>query len=1558
MRRTIIATTVMSLLLLAVGAASAAAETVAAPAPWWGITTGSRPTDLQSAVGNGADEVQRVSVTGTKGQFLVGDQATYFPQLVEYLRGMRTLASITAGTVLPFDAAAAEVQAALQRATPEHVVQVSGGPLAVGAGNLTNGSAEVTAVTTSAGAFAVGQAIYGEGIPSHTTITALEPAGPGTLTLSAEATETAAGVRLGALAAATGNLSAATGTGTLTEKSTEVTALATTAGTFAVGQEVSGAGIPAGTTIAALEPSGPGTLTLSAPVNENEGGSGVELHAGSRVVTGFSISAGAGAFVVGQAIFGKGIPSGTTITAVGAGSLTLSQPAGEAGTGVGLGVATTYTVTFPSQSVALVLAEANGYDAYLGAEELQLESSPGTVGASVVQQGTNSQQKLVVEAQNLGDAAARGCSAVAAGQGKYTEAECNTPAGSAAEGSFEKTPATITDKLPQGLRAVAAEGVTGEGRNSQRGVVSCKVRALGKEVTCTYGETPVAECGQIEKPPCTPTLPAFEQIEVLISVVVEHAPSPGEVNTATVSGGGAFGVRSATHGIEVNGTERFGTETYSLTPEQFGGSRDTQAGSHPFQLTTVVNANTKYDSALQQAAGEGPGNPRTVALVKDDVGELPAGLVGNPTPFEQCTDAQFATKFESELNGNHENFSVSECPASSAVGVALVHYSLLTVSSYIREFTVPVPIFNMVPLHGEPARFGFRVAGIVPVFLDASVRTGGDYGVTVSSHSIIQASWLTSVKLTFWGVPGSPLHDRQRGWGCLDGFGECPTSTNSSPPPFLTMPTSCGAFRSTLLADSWPYEGKESEEAKPATYELEENGHPLSVDGCNHLPFSPSLEVKPDVPNASTSTGLTVKLHLPQTAELNPEGLAESSLRDTTVTLPAGVAVNPSGADGLEACSEGLVGYEGEQEFPLEPGVKQLAFSSRLPGSFGSPAGEVLEPGVNFCPNASKIGTVDIASPLLPKGQDVTGSVYLAEQNSNPFGSLIAMYAVAEDPISGTVIKLPFNVSLNPSTGQLVATSENSPQLPFENAEFHFFGGERAPLATPSRCGAYTTQASFVPWSAESNPAHPEAPHTAESTFNITSGPNGSACTYPGQALPFKPTLTGGATNVNSGVFSPFTATMSRKDGEQNLQSLEVHLPPGLSGILTGVELCPEPRANLGECGPNSLIGETTVSVGVGGDPFSVEGGKFYLTGPYNGSGACSTPGTNGCAPFGITFEVPAKAGPFDLKRNSANPAGENPCDCVIVRGKIEVNPITAAITITSNPPGTPDAIPTSIEGIPLEIQHVNAITTRNDFQFNPTNCAKMEVTGTIHSSEGGTDTIGVPFQVTNCAVLGFKPGFKVSTSGKTSRKNGASLAVKLTYPKAPFGSQANIKSVKVDLPKQLPSRLTTLQKACPAKTFEANPAGCSADSIVGHATAITPLIPVPLTGPAYFVSYGGAKFPELVIVLQGYGVTLDLHGETFISKAGITSSTFHTIPDAPVGSFELNLPQGSDSALAANGNLCKSTLKMPTAFTAQNGAVIHESTPIGVTGCAKHKAKKAKKAGKRHKGKTTHGKK
>jgi hypothetical protein len=372
--------------------------------------------------------------------------------------------------------------------------------------------------------------------------------------------------------------------------------------------------------------------------------------------------------------------------------------------------------------------------------------------------------------------------------------------------------------------------------------------------------------------------------------------------------------------------------------------------------------------------------------------------------------------------------------------------------------------------------------------------------------------------------------------------------------------------------------------------------------------------------------------------------------------------------------------------------------------------------------------------------------------------------------------------------------------------------------------------------------------------------------------------------------------------------------------------LCGEAEANAGTCGPSSLIGETTVSVGLGGNPYTVVGGKVYITGPYDG------------APYGLSIVNPAKAGPFDLGN-------------VIVRGKIEVDPLTAALTATTDPAG-PHAIPHILDGIPLQIQHINVNINRPNFTFNPTNCNRLQITGTLGSDQGTSSTAPVPFQATNCATLAFKPQFKVTTQGHTSRTNGASLDVKLSYPSGSFGKDANIAMVKVNLPAQLPSRLTTLQKACPDHVFEENPAACPAASRIGIATARTPILASSLSGPAYFVSHGGAQFPELIIVLPGNGVTVQLHGETFISRAGITSSTFRTVPDVPVSTFELVLPEGPNSALGANTNLCKvkGGLKMPTAFVAQNGMTIHQTTPVKATGCPKvKKTKKAKKSSRKH---------
>jgi hypothetical protein len=423
------------------------------------------------------------------------------------------------------------------------------------------------------------------------------------------------------------------------------------------------------------------------------------------------------------------------------------------------------------------------------------------------------------------------------------------------------------------------------------------------------------------------------------------------------------------------------------------------------------------------------------------------------------------------------------------------------------------------------------------------------------------------------------------------------------------------------------------------------------------------------------------------------------------------------------------------------------------------------------------------------------------------------------------------------------------------------------------------------------------------STFEVNTG-----CITP----QFNPSFVAGTTNIQAGEYSPFTVSFGRQDADEFLNGLQMQMPPGLLGSLAGVPLCKEPQAAEGTCGQESLIGHTQVLTGPGQTPFLVTGGQVFLSESYKG------------APFGLSIVVPAKAGPYTLSGTTGH-------GTVVVRAAINIDPHTAALTVTSDP------LPTALDGIPLQLRVVNVTIDRPNFTLNPTNCDKLAITGTLTSKESAGVTVSSPYQVTNCAGLGFKPQFKVSTSGHTSRANGASLDARVIYPAG--AKLANIARVKVDLPKQLPSRLTTLQKACPAATFEANPAGCPVASVVGIAKASTPILPVGLSGPVYFVSNGGEAFPNLIVVLQGYGVRVDLVGDTFISRAGITSSTFNQVPDVPINSFELYLPQGLHSALAANGNLCTQRLTMPTAFVAQNGAVIHESTRIAVTGCGKAKA-------------------
>jgi len=1084
---------------------------------------------------------------------------------------------------------------------------------------------------------------------------------------------------------------------------------------------------------------------------------------------------------------------------------------------------------------------------------------------------------------------------------------------------------TVRETEVGGKEVPDIEGVAGEEKDFayNRGPVECSLPSA-HEVRCEF---------KPDLPEFTGKLSPFQEIEVRIGVAVGAQASSLEENHVQIAGGGGA-EKSLSRPLDVGEASGFGIESFAMVAEDEGGMPSTQAGEHPFQLTNVVTLDTSE-------ATENVRDQQPAGLPKDFTFQLPPGLVGNPTPFPRCSEAEFDT----EEAGTEHN----QCLASSAIGVATV--TVNTQGSGGALNTMTVPLFNLPPQIGEPARFGFEVKGFA-AFIDTSIRTGSDYGVTARVENVTEIPGFLSSKVTFWGVPGDPRHDGQRGWNCLEEErkGSCTPLGENNPPPFLSLPTTCSApLRATAQADSW----SEPHPAHLLQGPLFREYSMGTLDGCNHLQFEPSISVVPDVPHASSASGLRTDVHVPQRAALDPQGLAESAVRDIQVTLPEGVSLNPAGAGGLEACSEPQAGFSGFSEF--EAGVQQARFTPELPTP--------LQPGINFCPNTAKIGIVSIRTPLLPN--PIAGSVYVATQNQNPFGSLIALYLVAQDPISGTLVKLAGEVTLNQTTGQLTTTFANSPDLPFEDAELQFFGEERAPLSTPARCGVYTTAATFTPWSGTE-------PVPASSNFRITSGPNGGPC--PGASLPFTPSLTGGTTDIDAAAFTQLTSTLGHEDGEQSIQSAHLQLPPGLSGILSGVALCPEPQANAGTCSTASQIGEITVSAGVGSEPVTVSGGRVYITGPYNGTGACNVE-TPGCAPFGLSIVDPVKTGPFDLEHDTSNPSQQPTCDCLVVRAKITVDPHTAALSVTTNAPGEGHAIPQIVDGVPVQLKRVNVTVNRPGFAFNPTSCDPMRISASIAGDEGAFSVQSIPFQVTNCALLGFAPKFAASTQGKTSRSNGASLTVKLTYPAAPLGSQANIRSVKVRLPEALPSRLKTLQKACPAAQFATDPAGCPTASIVGHARAITPLVPVPLEGPAYFVSNGGEAFPNLIVVLEGYGVTVDLVGDTFIGERGVTTSTFATVPDAPVGSFELTLPEGPTSALAANKDLCSlmktvrvrskvtvrvkghtrrarreiakrepAQLTMPTEFVAQNGAILHRTTVIRVTECRPPKPKRKQK--------------
>jgi hypothetical protein len=976
--------------------------------------------------------------------------------------------------------------------------------------------------------------------------------------------------------------------------------------------------------------------------------------------------------------------------------------------------------------------------------------------------------------------------------------------------------------------------------------------------SAAVSDSTVVECnfatGEIGFEPIEPN----DTLIMTIYVTVEGAPRT-VASDASVTGGGATEVTTGhvSNPIDQAGPS-FGASLFTSFASTPAGGLDVQAGDHPYQYTTTIGLNNEF-----RIDPTGTLRATSVRDVKDIVIDLPLGFLGSAQATPTCTLAHLSTQ--------------KSCPANTQVG------QLVTEPEGSTQ--VNGPIYNLQPEEGVAAQFGFidalKSGHVISAYL---VPTPSGYVLRAVVRELPQVP-LTHVITTFFGNPAAKQEELSKRKG-NEGAGITPIA-------MFTNPTDCSgdAAAANLHMDSWQNPGRTSGDGIPDLSDSDwvstssvpgSSFQNRAVVGCNLLTFSPTLSVQPEVNTADSPTGLAVKLHVAQSED--PGTVATPPLKKAVVTLPPGLTVNPSSANGLGACSPA-----------------QIALDS---------------PSAPNCPDFSKIGTVRLTTPLL--SNVLGGTVYLATPNENPFGSLLAAYIVVDDPVTGIVIKVPGKLELS-TDGQITATFDDSPQFPFTDLELRFFGGARGDLATPENCASYSTTSTLTPWSAP------------DSGFGAT--PSDGFAISSGCVSGFAPTLKAGTANPLAGAYSPFTLSFGRSDADQEISGLSVSLPPGLLAKIAGVPLCPDAalaqaasRSGAAEqaspsCPAASQVGSVQALAGPGPSPF-VASGKVFLTGPYKG------------APYGLAVVVPALAGPFDLGN-------------VVVRQALQVSPSDAHVTDISDP------FPTVLQasgadghgnGFPLRLREVKVSIDRPNFTFNPTSCESKAINASATSTGGAVASLSAHFQAGGCGALSFKPTFAASTQAKTSKAGGAALRVKVTSA----SGQANIAKVRVSLPKQLPSRLTTLQKACMDAVFNANPVTCPAASVVGTARAITPVLANPLTGPAYLVSHGGAAFPDLVIVLQGEGIVLYLDGNTAIKK-GITTSTFNAVPDAPVSSFELTLPEGPHSVLAANlpakskGSMCGQRLVMPTSLTGQNGLTKTQSTAVAVTGCAKHKARRRK---------------
>lgn len=850
-------------------------------------------------------------------------------------------------------------------------------------------------------------------------------------------------------------------------------------------------------------------------------------------------------------------------------------------------------------------------------------------------------------------------------------------------------------------------------------------------------------------------------------------------------------------------------------------------------------------------AAKGDGMP--VEDLKNVVADLPPGLVGNPRLIPTCTEELLA-------------LPQVACPLASQVGTIVLETKS---SPFERQ-----PVFNMVAPKGKVAQFGFVISGVL-VHVNATVTAEGPEGYHVRAvfPEISQGLPITGSTFELWGVPGDASHDAQRP------FYLCPFPTEEGKcsaekagikrVPFLSLPSNCsaGALTFDIEAESWQDPGI----FDSASFSKYNNGDPAQITGCDKVPFDAALSVSPESTEAETPTGVDVELTMPQPQ--NPDGLSTGYLKRAEVTFPEGMSVNPASADGQAGCAPGQIGL-------------------------GSDAAAA-------CPDAAKIGSVEIETPVLE--ESLHGSIYLATPGTNPFGSLLALYIVAEG--NGVRVKLPGKVTPDPQSGRLVASFDDNPQLPFSALRMHLKGGNRAALVTPRQCGTYTTTASFSPWSA-SDPDAPRAEEivTSTSSFTIDRGPGGGACP-PADSLGAG--FDAGTVDPLAGAYSPLVIKATRGDGSQPFTGLEVDLPQGLLGKLAGIPYCPEAslaaaesKTGLAElaspsCPGASKVGMVRIGAGAGTSPLSVAGAA-YLAGPYKG------------APLSLAVVTPAVAGPFDL-------------GTVVVRNALHIDPVTAQLHATSDP------IPTILQGIPLKIRSIYINVDRDRFTLNPTSCEPMTLSGALLSGSASL-AVSNPFKAAACSGLDFKPKLALRLSGAPPRRGGfPKLTATLTMPEG----DANIRKAVVTMPETQFLENAHIRTVCTRVQYAAD--NCPKGSVYGYAKAWTPLLDEPLRGPVYLRS-SNHPLPDLVASLDGQ-IHIDLAGRIDSVDARLRS-TFWAVPDAPVSKFRLTMLGGRKGLLVNNTNLCAATPRADARFTGHNGKVTGNSPKVKVTGCGKKQRK------------------